>query len=213
MYAFRRALQLSRARIHDNEAARQVGLTVFKDVYPVALLESGVEKNRVSGSASIDWEPDSGSLTGEDPQDFSTQYWQLGTKMIKNNQLIELPKMKVKRKRDTSDPRGFFDFVFSLGGGDEEIEVYEGAPIDQTISDNLRRSIAADDTREKKGNQINKHTSHLRQDNQMTMLMQTDAKIKEWDDRIIEILEKPGDIKITETAHVRKHKRWKTPVR
>lgn len=220
MYAFRRALQLSRARINDNGAARQVGFTVFKEVYPVNLLESGVAKSRISASASVDWESDAGDFDTENPNptDFGTQYWQLGRRMIRDNQLIELPKMKVKRQRDETETRGFLEWLINsitgLLGSDDEIDVYESAPIEQVLTNKVTVSTTQDNIEETNGRVSTGTTAQAEEDEALTLLMQPRDKIvgpEAWDPKVKEIYEMPGDVAITQSEKVSKDKFWETP--
>ena len=223
MYAFRRALQLSRARYNDSEAARQVDFTVFKEVYPVSVLDSGVAKSRVSASASIDWESDTGTLTGEDPEDFSTQYWQLGRRMIRNNELIELPKMKVKLKKDETMSGSFLEYALQyITGGWDDRDAYVSAPIEQTLVDKTTIdpvNIKGEYEEEIKENsgfnaQISvRKINRAEESGTLTLLMRSDDKIKKWDDRVIRIYSKPGDIAIREREKTKKERHWETPIK
>jgi len=216
MYAFRRALQFSRARINDGGAARQAEFTVFKEVYPVNLLESGVAKTRISASASVDWESDSSTLTGEDPQDFGVQYWQLGRRMIRDNQLIELPKMKVKVKRDDNMPRGFLGYVweFISGSGGGEQDMYMSAPIDQSLTNKVTVSENMDSNTESGGQTMMSRNAQTQEEGTLTLLMQPDlAHIKKFNPDVISLKEPiPPDITITESEKTLKDKAWETPV-
>jgi hypothetical protein len=218
MYAFRRALQLSRARYLDNGAARQVGFTVFREVYPVALGEPDVQRQKVSGSASVDWESDSGTLTGEDPEDFGVQYWQLGTRMIKNNEMIQLPRMKVKRERDMAEVRGFLETVWDVitgGGGNDPIDVWTSAPVDQSLSNNIKITNAREDFRELAGRITNTQNITSQENNNLTMVMQSVQKIRQWDPKIASITQStiPGDITILESENINKTKTWQTQIK
>jgi len=215
MYAFRRALQLSRARKQDG-AARQVGFTVFREVYPVALLAPGVERQRLSGSASINWESDSGTLTGEDPEDFSADYWQLGGRQIKNHEMIELPKMKVNRDIDKSEVRGFLESVinfFLTGGGEDDMDMWVSVPVEGAELNALSNATSRQNTTETAGITTNSARDWRDENNVQTLVIQSDAKIKQWDPKINTIYEKPSDIVIGERERVIKNKHWETPVR
>lgn len=230
MYAFRRALQLSRARINDAGAPRQVGFTVFKEVYPVNLLGSqGVEKSQVSASASVDWESDAGDFkTDDDPakvsqHDFGVQYWQLGRKMIKNNELIEMPRMQVQRKKDREESRGFIE---SLVNGiedifdDDNVIDWESVPIDQTLVNKVIASQASEENKQeglgKSNNLITSYNNATTMEGSaLTMTMQSASTIKSWDPKIIQVYPNtmPGNVIINESTTSSKKKEWKTKVK
>lgn len=224
MYAFRRALHLSKKR-GEVGAAKQVDLTVFKEVYPVALLESGAERQKVSASASISIENDSDLLDMDERDSYPAHYWQLGRRMVARNELVELPLMKVEVIPDPdSESRSFiknlYQYFFGGGGGGGPTEVWQGAPVELTLTNNLKTTEALDSTQEQSGSTTNSQHVVAREDNQMVMQMQPNDKIINWSysyvkgsyrNKIVQIYSKPGDITVKEQEDIAKDKTWQTP--
>jgi len=228
MYAFRRTLQLSKNRGRTG-ASRQVDLTVFKEVYPVSLFDSNIDRQKVSSSASIDWEYDSETLDREERDSYPAHYWQFGRRMIARNELIELPTMHVRVRNDKEkESRSFFKnmYRYLITGGNSGMpdysDVWQAAPVELTLTDNLKTTVAQDSTQEQSGSITSRQNVVAREDNRMVMQMQPNDKIINWSysyvrggyqNKIVQIYSKPGDVTINEQEDITKERVWTTPLR
>lgn len=140
MYAFRKSLELAQKRTND---AKFGGATVVvtKEYQPVDLFSSEPQPSMVSGSSTVTLENKQTYFDTDNPvagEDGPATYYQMGNDMIKNNELIEVPYMYVKRKigKDKA-PRtpmdSTIDVLDKMGGGAKtEYNAYQSAPFWET---------------------------------------------------------------------------------
>jgi len=125
-----------------------------------------------------------------------------------------LPKMHVTVKRDDDMPRGFLDYVWEFigGGGGGEQEAYMSAPIDQSLVNKETVSSGTEDNIEANGQFLMTGRNQMGERGDVTLSMQSNAQIKQWNPDIQQIHEKPADIIISESERIAKEKVWETPV-
>lgn len=107
IYAFRKALELTKRRhegaMTGNPQLASVNLNVNKDIYPVNIGGVIQDSTVADGSAAISAEPDAQSFGGDDGEpedldDIGGTYYQIGNKMILEDEYIQPAYIRVKRK-------------------------------------------------------------------------------------------------------------------
>lgn len=214
MYAFRRALQFSQARYNDDEADREVTFTASQEILPVNLLDRSVDRQQVTGSGTVNWEMDPSTLNGEDANDYPTQFWQWDKQMITNNEAVQMPRMYVKRNREDKKPRGFIDWVVEIVSAKSHSQkIWMAAPIEQSLKDSTKITNVTETTTERAGIRSGLARVSSQENGKLTMVMKTDAQIKEADRLIVSVLSKPGDITVNENGTIQKNRNWRAWVK